>query len=90
MPERSSMLGPSCDPDPLSIDTTGAAPGDVRETDRELTPDKNPHAAELGRLGGKKGGPARAIKLSAERRREIARKAAQARWHGVHDEQQGG
>jgi len=41
-------------------------------------------AALLGRMGGKIGGPkggrARAKKLSAERRREIARKAAQARW----------
>jgi len=33
-----------------------------------------------GRNGGKKGGPARAAKLTAERRSEIARKAAQARW----------
>ena len=37
-------------------------------------------ATALGRLGGLKGGPARAIKLSAERRSEIARKAAQKRW----------
>ena len=34
----------------------------------------------LGRLGGLKGGPARAAKLSAKRRREIASKAARARW----------
>jgi len=46
----------------------------------EPTPGKNPHAAALGRLGGKKGGPARAKKLSPERKKEIARKAAQARW----------
>lgn len=42
--------------------------------------EKNPHAAALGRLGGRKGGPARAAKLSAARRSEIARKAAEARW----------
>jgi hypothetical protein len=42
--------------------------------------DKNPHAAALGRLGGLKGGRARADSLSAARRREIARKAARARW----------
>ena len=42
--------------------------------------DKNPHAAALGRLGGLKGGRARAQTLSAARRREIARKAARARW----------
>jgi hypothetical protein len=41
---------------------------------------KNPHAVALGRLGGKKGGPARAKKLTPEQRREIARKAAAARW----------
>ena len=41
---------------------------------------KNPHAVALGRLGGLKGGPARAEKLSAKRRSEIARKAVKARW----------
>ena len=41
---------------------------------------KNPHAVALGRLGGQKGGKARAIRLSAEERSEIAKKAAQARW----------
>ena len=42
--------------------------------------EKNPYAASLGRLGGLKGGPARARKLSAKQRRDIAVKAAQARW----------
>jgi hypothetical protein len=41
---------------------------------------KNPHAAALGRLGGLKGGRARANALTAEERRRIARKAARARW----------
>ena len=41
---------------------------------------KNPAAVALGRLGGLKGGPARARKLSVKRLREIARKAAKARW----------
>jgi hypothetical protein len=41
---------------------------------------KNPSAVELGRLGGLKGGKARAEKLSPERRREIALKAIQTRW----------
>jgi hypothetical protein len=40
----------------------------------------NPIAAALGRLGGLKGGPARAAKLSARQRRDIARQAALARW----------
>jgi hypothetical protein len=42
--------------------------------------DVNPHAAALGRLGGLKGGPARAAKLSPERRREIAVHAIRKRW----------
>jgi hypothetical protein len=41
---------------------------------------KNPAAVALGRLGGFKGGRARAAKLSPEERREIAQKAAKARW----------
>lgn len=41
---------------------------------------KNAAAVELGRLGGLKGGPARADKLSPKKRSAIARKAAQARW----------
>lgn len=41
---------------------------------------KNPAAVALGRMGGLKGGKARAKKLSAKKRSEIARKAAKARW----------
>jgi hypothetical protein len=41
---------------------------------------KNPAAVALGRLGGLKGGKARAEHLSAARRKQIARKAAKARW----------
>lgn len=41
---------------------------------------KNPAAVALGRLGGQKGGKARAKKLTPERRKEIARKAAEKRW----------
>lgn len=42
---------------------------------------KNPHAVALGRMGGLKGGKARAESLSAKKRAEIAKKAARARWH---------
>jgi len=42
--------------------------------------DKNPAAVALGRLGGLKGGKARAEKLTPEQRSEIAKKAAQVRW----------
>ena len=46
----------------------------------EWTDGKNPAAVALGRLGGLKGGKARAAKLSAEQRSEIARAAALKRW----------
>lgn len=48
----------------------------------QAEPKKNPHAVALGRLGGQKGGKARAEKLSQSRRRKIASIAAKARWHG--------
>jgi hypothetical protein len=41
---------------------------------------KNRHAVALGRKGGKKGGPARAAKMTKEERSASARKAAKARW----------
>lgn len=44
---------------------------------------KNAAAVALGRLGGLKGGKARARKLTAEQRRASARKAARARWAAV-------
>jgi hypothetical protein len=44
---------------------------------------KNPAAVALGKLGGMKGGHARAAELSPERRKEIAQKAAKARWARV-------
>jgi hypothetical protein len=46
----------------------------------EATSGKNPAAMALGRLGGLKGGKARAQKLSADERSEIAKRAAKARW----------
>ncbi len=47
---------------------------------------KNPHAVALGKIGGAKGGKIRAAKLTAERRREIARKAVLARWEKAKEE----
>lgn len=44
------------------------------------TAKKDPAAVALGRRGGKKGGPARAVKLTPKQRSESARKAVQARW----------
>lgn len=54
-----------------------------KTTDKSIpksSKEKNPHAVALGRLGGLKGGKARAKKLSSKRRKEIARKAAKIRW----------
>jgi len=42
--------------------------------------EKNPHAVALGKLGGSKGGFARAAKLTKREQSEIGRKAAMARW----------
>ncbi|MBE2288398.1 MAG: histone H1 [Chitinophagaceae bacterium] len=56
---------------------------DIATGEKEDTPapsQKNAAAVELGRLGGLKGGKARANKLSPEQRKEIAKKAAEKRW----------
>ncbi len=64
------------DPNQIAADVVRKATSNIAVTDTE----KNPAAVALGRLGGLKGGRARAGSLSAEKRREIAKKAAQARW----------
>jgi len=52
----------------------------VQQTTVEPDREKNPAAVALGRLGGLKGGKARAARLSAKKRKAIAREAAKARW----------
>ena len=52
----------------------------VKLTTSEPSQELKNWAAELGRRGGLKGGKARAKRLSPERRKEIARKAAISRW----------
>ncbi len=55
----------------------------VREATEKHDPEakaKNPAAVALGRLGASKGGKARAAKLSAAKRKAIAKRAAKARW----------
>ena len=52
----------------------------VELTEGSEKSEKNPAAVALGKLGGLKGGPARAKSLSAKRRAEIAKRAAKARW----------
>lgn len=67
-------------------DTNQLAKAIVDIASREAEPDppvkngKNPAAVALGRLGGLKGGKARAEKLSPKKRSAIAKKAAVARW----------
>ena len=67
--------------------TVARATGEESDSGPESVQAPDPTAEErhnaavaLGRLGGKKGGPARAKKMTAEQRSESARKAAQARW----------
>ena len=52
----------------------------VGQATNEREPEEESQQVAAGRLGGLKGGKARASKLSAKRRSEIAKKAAQARW----------
>ncbi len=68
MPKRSSKPQ---DPNQLAAEIVREATGQSA---------KDPLAVELGRRGGLKGGKARAKKLSPRKRKQIARKAARARW----------
>lgn len=75
MPKRSSR--------PRDLNQLAAAiVGDATDKEEHAPVDdgKNPAAVALGRLGGMKGGKARAASLSPEQRREIAQKAAAKRW----------
>lgn len=56
---------------------TDLATGEIEE---KTDDGKNPSAVALGRLGGMKGGKARAASMSKEKRAAIAKKAARARW----------
>jgi hypothetical protein len=77
MRKRSSK--PPRDVSQLAASIVDQLTGDV-PAEQPTPPTKNPAAVALGRLGGKKGGLARAAKLSKKRRSEIAKKAAAARW----------
>jgi hypothetical protein len=78
MPNRSSKSKRPRDVNQLANEITDEATGQAPPKPAE--PEKNPAAVALGRLGGLKGGKARAKKLSKARRSEIAKKAAQKRW----------
>jgi hypothetical protein len=78
MPERSRKKRPA-DLNRLAASIVADATAEDDEQDDPYE-GKDPAAVELGRKGGLKGGRARAEKLTPERRSEIARKAAAARW----------
>jgi hypothetical protein len=75
MPKRSSKRK---DPSGIARRVVDTVAPDAEPTPPK--PEKNPAAVALGRLGGLKGGKARAAKLTAKRRKEIAQKAAEKRW----------
>ena len=80
MPKRSSKKQV-----PEDMDNAASCAGQnaIEETAPDQPPTKNQAAVELGRLGGLKGGKARALSLEPEKRKEIARLAAVARWSKV-------
>ncbi len=78
MPNRSSNRGKGKpDANELAFSIVQQATGQAEKPHESK---KNPAAVSLGRLGGLKGGKARAEKLSAAKRKAIAKKAAEARW----------
>jgi hypothetical protein len=77
MPSRSSNR--PRDPNQLAKLMVDLATSDDKEQSAQHA--KNPAAVALGRLGGAKGGKARAERLSADGRHQIAAKAARARWN---------
>jgi hypothetical protein len=77
MPKRSRTGKP--DVNQMASNLIDAISGDLPAEQPDTS--KNPAAVALGRLGGLKGGKARARKLSKKRKSAIARKAARTRWH---------
>jgi hypothetical protein len=86
MPKRSSKPKRPTDVNQLAASILAEATGEEEKPDApaEKTPEELAHdaAVALGRLGGLKGGKARAASLSKKKRSDIAKKAAKARWGG--------
>ncbi len=78
MPKRSSKQKADYDPQQLARKVLDAVAPDAEPAKPEKA--KNPAAVALGRLGGLKGGKARADKLSPAKRKAIAKAAAAKRW----------
>ena len=70
----------SSDINVLASQIVAEATKEQESTTEKPVKEKNPAAVALGRLGGLKGGKARAEKLSAKKRKAIAQKAAKTRW----------
>ncbi|HEX75765.1 MAG TPA: hypothetical protein G4O12_04190 [Dehalococcoidia bacterium] len=86
MPKRSSKEEAPKDINILAARIVeGATKEDISLTGKQekQVNEKNIHAVALGQLGGKRGGPARAKKLTPEQRKEIAKRAAHARWMSI-------
>jgi hypothetical protein len=82
MPKRPSKKTPT-DPFQLARHILDTVVPDAEPAKQEKAkPEKNPAAVALGKLGGRKGGLARAAKLTAAQRKAIAKKAAKTRWGG--------
>jgi len=80
MPNRSSNRGQGPkDFNQIAFEVVQKATGQMPK-EPPPDPNKNPAAVTLGRLGGLKGGKARAASLSPAKRKAIAKKAAAARW----------
>jgi len=79
MPRRSSKQARLPDPNVLAFSIVQAVTGEP-PAPPPVDDGKNPHAVALGRMGGLKGGKARAAKLTKVQRSAIAKKAAEARW----------
>ncbi len=81
MPKRSSKRTPrQKDPFQLAKAILDKVAPDAEPTKEPVKKEKNPAAVALGRLGGLKGGKARAAKLTPAKRKAIAKKAAAKRW----------
>lgn len=78
MPRKQPKLRP--DVNEIAFRTVQAATGQIEKPKPAGQGEPNPVAVQRGRLGGKKGGPARHAKLSHKRKRQIAKKGAAARW----------
>ena len=79
MPKRSRKRPPD-DEDDTNVIAARIVAQATGQTAHPMEREKNPAAVSLGRLGGLKGGHARAKKLSKAKRSAIAKKAATARW----------